>query len=97
MERRIGVVYPAHDLLDVSEYVDPLIAKSLHDPFLGRPRVDPAGFADKVRVEAEKQAFADLVRAMQNNLAEFPENVAQLAAIDRATENTIFFSAGGMM
>lgn len=52
--------------------------------------LDPAGFAEKVRAEAEKQAFADLVRAMGENLAEFPENVAQLVAIDQAnTEDTL--------
>ena len=51
---------------------------------------DPIGFAAKVRTDAEKQAFADLVRALQENLAEFPENVAQLSAIDRAnTEDTL--------
>jgi hypothetical protein len=48
---------------------------------------DPAAFAEKVRAEAEKQAFADLVRSMQENLAEFPENVAQFAAVSR--EGTI--------
>lgn len=43
----------------------------------------PADFATKVRAEAEKQAFADLVRSMQENLAEFPENVSQFATISR--------------
>lgn len=51
---------------------------------------DPAGFADKVRAEAEKQAFADLVKAMQENLAEFPENVQQLLAVNGAnTDDTL--------
>ena len=51
---------------------------------------DPAGFATKVQAEAEKQAFADLVRALSEHLAEFPENVSQLAALDRAnTEDTV--------
>lgn len=45
--------------------------------------LDPAGFANKVRAEAEKQAFTDLVRAMQENLAEFPENVQQLLTVNR--------------
>lgn len=44
---------------------------------------DPAGFADKVRAVAEKQAFGDLVKAMQDHLAEFPENVTQLGTISR--------------
>lgn len=44
---------------------------------------DPVGFADKVRAVAEKQAFADLVKALQEHLAEFPENVTQLGAISR--------------
>ena len=42
---------------------------------------DPAGFADKVRAEATQQAFADLVKAMQDHLSEFPEQVKQLAAL----------------
>lgn len=44
---------------------------------------DPAGFAEKVRAVAEKQAFTDLVKALQDHLAEFPENVTQLGAISR--------------
>jgi hypothetical protein len=45
--------------------------------------LDPTGFAEKVQAEAEKQAFTDLVKAMQDHLAEFPENVTQLAAVSR--------------
>lgn len=64
-----------------------LRAETLQDDVIP---ADPVGFATKVRAEAEKQAFADLVKAMQENLAEFPENVAQLSAIDRAnTEETL--------
>lgn len=44
---------------------------------------DPAGFAEKVRATAEKQAFNDLVKALQDHLGEFPENVTQLVAISR--------------
>jgi hypothetical protein len=44
---------------------------------------DPAGFADKVRAVAERQAFGDLVKALQDHLTEFPENVTQLGAISR--------------
>jgi hypothetical protein len=44
---------------------------------------DPATFAQQVRAEAERQAFAELVKAMQDNLGEFPEHVAQLLAVAR--------------
>ena len=44
---------------------------------------NPADFADRVRAEAERQAFGDLVRSMQENLAEFPENVAQFGTVSR--------------
>ncbi|MCU0703850.1 MAG: hypothetical protein MUF18_07715 [Fimbriiglobus sp.] len=44
---------------------------------------DPVGFAEKVQAEAERLAFDGLVKALQENLAEFPENVTQLAAISR--------------
>jgi hypothetical protein len=44
---------------------------------------EPSAFAAKVRAEAERQAFAALVTAMQENLAEFPENVPQFAQIGR--------------
>ncbi len=44
---------------------------------------DPAGFAEKVRATAEKQAFNDLVKALQDHLGEFPENVTQLVVLSR--------------
>jgi hypothetical protein len=45
--------------------------------------VEPSAFAARVRAEAERQAFGALVAAMQENLAEFPENVPQFAQISR--------------
>ena len=42
---------------------------------------DPARFAEQVRAEAERQAFGELVKAMQDNLGEFPEQVTQLLAV----------------
>lgn len=44
---------------------------------------DPPTFAQQVRAEAERQAFAELVKAMQENLGEFPEHVNQLLAVAR--------------
>lgn len=44
---------------------------------------DPAGFAAQVRAEAERQAFGELVKAMQDNAGEFPEQIAQLLAVAR--------------
>jgi hypothetical protein len=45
---------------------------------------DPAAFAQQVRAEAERQAFGELVKAMQDNLGEFPEHVTQLLAVAAA-------------
>lgn len=46
---------------------------------------DPATFAQQVRAEAERQAFAELVKAMQDNLSEFPEHVKQLLVVAGGT------------
>jgi hypothetical protein len=45
--------------------------------------VEPAAFALQVRTEAERQAFGELVKAMQDNLGEFPEHINQLLAMAR--------------
>jgi hypothetical protein len=44
---------------------------------------DPTAFNARVKAEAEKEAFAALVKAIETNLSEFPENVTQLATIAR--------------
>ena len=44
---------------------------------------DPPAFQARVRAEAEREAFEGMAKAIGDNLSEFPENVAHLAAVAR--------------